>query len=341
MTQAAKTNGLVLEKDNLPAVDLEVTDKALAKLKAEYEKLPDNLADSESYRLNQDAINNLRSLRSKTKSAGKQLKDDANAWIRKVTGEEKRIDAAIVEMLDPIAQRKKTYDDEVAAEKERKRKAEQARKDTHLANINGIRILISKAQGKTSAQIETVIEELEAIVIDDSFEEFQQEAQGVYDDTDFALRKLLVDAQYQEDRDRKRIEEDARLKREREALEKQRQENERVQRENERIAEENRKAAEAAQKKEAEPVAEVEAPAAETAAPVEQPKAANVSPAVQQRANEDNSVVAMARKNTLVALEEELSKFYNDESFDFIRCAEDLLAAIQQGKIPNVKYDIY
>lgn len=306
----------------LPAViDFNITDAALAELAEKYSNLPADLSDKDNYRATQDAINDLRSYRPKIKDKGKNLKAEALAWQKKVVAEEKRLDDAICAMLNPLAERKKAYDDKIEAEKEARRKAEQARKDAHLDNINKIRLLISEAQGKNSEGIELVIAKLEGILIDHSFEEFEKEALGVYDDTDFALRKMLLDAQAQEEADRKRADEDARLKAEREAIEKEKAE----------LAEIRRKNAEL-QTQELTPAA----------APTEEKTAlrphANVSPPVQTKISNENAAINQAENNTLQALAQTLC---NMPDMGYIDMAEGMLRAIKAGKIPNVKYSIF
>ena len=65
-----------------------------------------------------------------------------------------------------------------------------------------------------------------------------------------------------------------------------------------------------------------------------------VSPAVQKSADEDNSVVAKAEKNTVCAIASILAGGESmNECFDVD--AQNIFNAIQSGKIPNVKYSIY
>jgi len=331
MTQAAKNQEIVTKPGSeLSVVDLDVNSAKIAELAHKSSALPADLKDEGIYRETQDIINQAREMRSTIKSAGKALKDDAIAWQKKVVAEEKRLDGEIVDFLDPLAARKKAYDDEVKAEQARKRKAEQARKDTHLTNINNIRLLINEAQYKSSAEIENILEKLSSIVIDDSFEEYKKEAGDVYEDTELALNKMLVAAQNQEAADRKRAEEDERLRKEREALAADRAENERIAVENQRIAEENRRLAEKDEKK--------ETPELTQDSPIDPPKVTQsiVSSKVQKKIDEDNSVVAMARKYTIQAIEDVIGDHGNT-----IDLSNEILDAIIAGKIPNVKYDIY
>jgi len=337
MTNAAKK--LPVEAANtLPAeINLDINSVKIAELAVRSSNVPEDLTDQDNYRMAQDIINEARTMRGQIKTKGNGLKEDARAWQKRVVAEEKRLDGEIVKFLDPLAARKKVFDDQVAAEKERKRIAEQVRKDAHLANINSIRILISKAQNQSSEVIEQVIAELETMIIDEDYEEFQKDAEDVRDDTELALQRMLITTQNQEDADRKRIEEDARLKAEKDKLDADRAELKRLQdaaaevtRQNELAAEENKKQAE----KLAEP-AKVELV---QESQIEQPAVRrSISPAAKNVA-EECSVIAKARQNTLEAISSVISNFGGGNN---LALAEDMLSAIQNGVIPNVKYDIF
>lgn len=348
MTQAAAKEVVTQPGSEISVVNLDINSEKIAELALRFNELPkdpDNennylLGDENNYRLTQNIINEAREMRGKIKDAGKGLKEDAAKWQKKVVAEEKRLDGEITTFLDPLAARKKIHDDEVKAEKERLKKVEQARKDTHLANINGIRILISKAQGQPSEKIEEVIAELEAMAVEGfytSFEEFEDEAGGVYDDTEFALNKLLLDAQTQEEADRKRAEEDERLRKERKKLDDEKAENERIRLKNEEVAKENEKNAQELEQKAADPAPQSE-PEQEVGIKTIQPSASNVSPAVQAQADDDKSVISQAERNTEDAIFNVIAdgKFLNEH-----QVAASILRAIRAGEIPNVKYDIF
>jgi len=338
MTQAAAKQEIVTKPGSeISVVDLDINSQKIAMLADRCKNLSPDLKTEESYRETQDVINEAREMRGKIKSAGKALKDDAIAWQKKVVAEEKRLDAEITAFLEPLAAHKKVHDDAVKAEAERKKKLEQMRKDTHLANINGIRLFLNKAQGQPSSKIEEVILELESVDVNEDYEEFQSEAEDVYEDTMLAINALLIKAQTQEEADRQRAEEDARLKKEREALEAQRLENERIQKENDRVAEENRIAAEKlktpvqATDKTDETVSVAEILSEPAHAP-------GISDSVKQKIDEDNSVIDQIERNTEEAIFNVINKH---ASAGTLTQAKELLAAIRSKQIPNVKYDIY
>ena len=325
----------------ISVVDLDINSVKIAELSVRCTNLPVNLKDDEIYRQTQDIINEARTMRGQIKTAGTGLKEDAAKWQKKVVAEEKRLDGEITAFLEPLAARKKVHDDEVKAEKERKRKVEQARKDAHLANINNIRLLIGKAQNQPSSVIEQVIAELEGMAVEGfykSFEEYEDEAGGVYDDTELALNSLLIAAQNVEEADRQRKIEDERLKKEREALAAEAAENERIRKENERVKKENDRQAAELEEKAAEPAQEEQAAVDSSAAEdvTEQPAAEPTK--VQKKISNEQYAIEQAKLNAITAISEVLSQHdYASPSED----AQRLFDAICSGKIPGVSYSMF
>lgn len=322
----------------ISVVDLDINSEKIAELSVRCTNLPVNLKDDEIYRQTQDIINEARTMRGQIKTAGTGLKEDAAKWQKKVVAEERRLDGEITAFLEPLAARKKVHDDEVKAEKERKKKLEQARKDLHLAKINGIRLLISKAQNQPSAKIEEVIAELEAMTIDDSYEEFKKEAEGVYEDTDLALNTLLITAQNVEEADRQRKIEDERLKKEREALAEKAAENERISKENERVKKENDRQAAELEEKSSEPAQEEQAAVVSSAAEdvTEQPAAEPTK--VQKKMSNEEYAIQQAKLNAITAISVVLAEHdMSSPSED----AQRLFDAICSRKIPGVTYSMF
>lgn len=350
MTQTAKKEIVTKPGSEISVVNLDVNSVKISELALRCTNLRVDLKNDENYRETQDVINDAREMRGIIKVEGKKLKDDANKWQKKVVSEEKRLDGEIVDFLDPLAARKKVHDDAVKAEKERKKKAEQVRKDAHLANINGIRILISKAQHKPSAEIEKVIAELEAITIDESYEEFQKEASDVYEDTDLALNQMLINVQNREEEDRKREIEADRQRIERKNLDDEKVEMEKMRLKNEEVAKANEKATQELEKQKTTPTFQEEADdlAAVTSPEVIEQTRKSIgissgshgyrSSAVQEKIDDDDSVVGQARKNSHLAIEVVISNFGGGNN---LALAEDILSAIQAKGIPNIRYDIY
>lgn len=325
----------------ISVVDLDINSVKISELALRCTELPQDLKDDENYRLSQDVINDAREMRGKIKTKGKSLKDDALAWQKKVVAEEKRLDGEITSFLEPLAARKKVHDDEVKAEKERKKKIEQARKDLHLAKINGIRLLISKAQNKPSAKIEEVIAELEAMTIDDSYEEYQKEAEGVYDDTELALNSLLIAAQNVEEADRKRKAEDERLKKEREALAAEAAENERIRKENERVKEENDRQAAELEEKAAEPAQEDQVAVVSSATEDVAAQPAAEPTKVQKKMSNEQYAIEQAKLNAITAIAEVLEVIMENNASSPTEDAQRLFDAIQSGNIPGVSYSMF
>ena len=348
MTQAAEVEVISAETENTPLViDADVTNEKLSELAITYSKdnYPKDLSIQEDYDFIQKGINDMRGFCARIKEKAAEKRSVYTKASKKVSTEEKRIDGLLRDLINPMAEHKKLHDDKVAAEKERKRIADQLRKDTHLANINSIRILISKAQGVCSTTIEAVIAELNNIEVNAAYEEFEKEAHDVWEDTDLALTRMLITAQNQEEADRKRKEEDARLKQEREDLEAQRLENERIQKENQRIAEENRKATEKLEEKTAEPekVSQVDPEPNDMQAtseftPDSAKSSGHASPSVAKKIDEDNSVVAQCKAKAIKAIEEVISNSNYDDPKD---AAENVFAEIQANNISNITYSIY
>ncbi len=331
-------------------VDLDINSEKISALSLRCKELPQDLNEPENYRMSQDVINEAREMRGKITKAGKLLKEDAAKWCKKVVKDEKRLDGEIVKFLDPEAARKKVHDDKIKAEKERKRIAEQLRKDAHLEKINSIRMLISEAQGKKSPDIELVIEKLNAIEVNGSYEEFESEAHGIWEDTDLALQRLLINAQTVEEEDRKRAVEDERLRLERKAVADEKAENERIRLANEEVTRKNEADAqalvdaesekerirladiEAAEKRDTE-ISENNAPKVESTQ-----NAPGISAKIQDKIDDDNSVIAQCRRN---AHAEILAVIEENKVLSKAAVASNILDAIIDHKIPNVRYDIY
>ena len=342
MTQA---NEIVTKPGSeISVVDLDINSVKIAELAMRCTNLRVDLKNDENYRLSQDVISEARAMRGQIKAAGTGLKEDAVKWQKKVIAEERRLDGEITEFLEPLAARKKVHDDAVKAEKERKKKIEQARKDTHLANINGIRLLISKAQNQQSSVIEQVIAELEAMTIDDSYEEYQKEAEGVHEDTDLALNSLLIAAQNVEEADRKRKTEDERLKKVREALEAEAAENERIKKENERVKKENDRQAAEIEEKTAEPAQEEQEEVVSSAAEdvTEQPAAEPTK--VQKKMSDEQYAIKQGKDHAVNCLKESIDRYTDTldclDMFDQKECAVFVMSDITSMKIPGVTYSI-
>lgn len=172
-------------------VNLDITDKAIAELGEKYSNIPSDLKDKDNYRYVQAGINELRKIRSRVRDKAKDLKADATAWQKKVTAEAKRVDEAIIAILNPMADAKKLHDDKVKAEREEKRLAEEKRKSAIMNKIWAIKIELTNSNGQPSSYIQESINRVEHTEIDDSYEEFKEEALAAKQDTIIGLQRLL------------------------------------------------------------------------------------------------------------------------------------------------------
>lgn len=171
--------------------------------------------------------------------AGKEARDDANAFAKAVIAEEKRL----ISIIEPEESRLRALRDEWDEERERERQAKAEAEKRRIAalqeRITEIRGAVAAASTSSSANVLEHIGDIERMVIDASFEEFQGQAQLAKDETLDKLREIHAAAVARE-------EEAARLKAEREELARLRAEAEVREREAAaKRAEEERKAQEA------------------------------------------------------------------------------------------------
>lgn len=205
-------------------IDYSVTDAALAELKEKYGGLRAKFGDGMAYKSVTDAIAVVRTLRVNVEKKRVELKADALEYGRKVDAEAKRITAALLEVEEPL----KANKDEIDAEKERlraaKAKIEQDRIDAIMARIALFADAVTASAGMTSYTIRMNIAGVDGAVIDESFQEFQQQAADAKAAALEKMNLLLAGRLEIEEQDRKRREEDERLKAERAELEAKRKE---------------------------------------------------------------------------------------------------------------------
>lgn len=230
-------------------IDYSVTDAALAELKAKYGGLRATFGDGMAYKSVTDALSVVRTLRINVEKKRVELKADALEYGRKVDAEAKRITAALLEVEEPL----KANKEEIDAEKERlraeKAKKEQDRVDGIMVRIADFGSALAACSTQASAAISAYIATLDAVAIDESFQEFQQQAAEAKAAALEKMNLLLAGRLELEEQDRKRREEDERLKAERAALDSQRAEMEarqaaeaaKQQAERDRLAAEQRK----------------------------------------------------------------------------------------------------
>lgn len=145
-----------------------------------------------------------------TKS-GKAAREDATAFSKAVIEEEKRL----IGIIEPEESRLRTMRDDWDAEREREKQAKAEAEKRRIAalqeRITEIRGAVAAASTCSPANVLEHIGDIERMVIDASFEEFQGQAQLAKDETLDKLREIHAQAVARE-------EEAARLKAEREEL---------------------------------------------------------------------------------------------------------------------------
>lgn len=171
--------------------------------------------------------------------AGKEARDDANAFAKAVIAEEKRL----IGIIEPEESRLRALRDDWDEQRERERQAKAEAEKRRIAELQEriaeIRGAVAAASTASSANVLEHIADIERMVIDASFQEFQGQAQLAKDETLDKLREIHAQAVARE-------EEAARLKAEREELERLRAEAEAREREAAaKRAEEERQAREA------------------------------------------------------------------------------------------------
>lgn len=143
--------------------------------------------------------------------AGKEARDDATKFSKAVIEEEKRL----IAIIEPEESRLRTMRDDWDAEREREKQAKAEAEKRRIAalqeRIVEIRGAVAAASTCPPALVLEHIGDIERMVIDASFEEFQGQAQLAKDETLDKLREIHAAAVARE-------EEAARLKAEREEL---------------------------------------------------------------------------------------------------------------------------
>lgn len=120
-----------------------------------------------------------------------RIKAPALERSRLIDSEAKRITAELVKLEDPIDDQIKTEEDRKEKERLAKEEAEKGRIDNLRARIMAITGIPFREWGRTSAEITIVLESTRVIAIDETFQEFQQEAQSVKDGVLGELGKLF------------------------------------------------------------------------------------------------------------------------------------------------------
>lgn len=159
-------------------------------------------------------------LRTALEAKRKELKGPALERSRQIDTLAKRIESEILALEGPIDAQIKAVEERKAAEKAERDRLEKERVDAINARIQTIRNYALKAPARaTSEQLADAIDRLNAVPIDDSYENFREYAGLVKCETLSALRELCTAATERE-------EEAEKLKAEREELERRKAEEE-------------------------------------------------------------------------------------------------------------------
>jgi hypothetical protein len=123
-----------------------------------------------------------------------RIKAPALERARLIDSEAKRITAELVKLENPI-------DEQIKAEEDRKDKERLAKEETEKTRIENLRGRIQaiseipfKERGRTSSEVTIVLESTRVIPIDETFQEFQFEAQMVKDGVVGELEKMFTEA---------------------------------------------------------------------------------------------------------------------------------------------------
>ena len=204
-------------------ITLDITDAALGLLKEKYAMLPDphTTAGYEFLRL---GIAEIRGLRGKVTARHKELKADALAFGRKVDARKNEIIDTLTEIENPMKAAKSEVDAEKKAKAEAKKRKEAERKEAILLRIDGIRQRLIDATSKPSVEIAMAVAELEEVIIDNSYQEFEISANRVKHEITIKLKELYEETVRREAEDREREAENKRLEEARLKLEEQEKE---------------------------------------------------------------------------------------------------------------------
>lgn len=131
----------------------------------------------------------IRTLRTSLEAKRVEIKKPALERCRLIDAEAARITSALTELESPIDALIKKEERRKEEERAAKAKAEADRIERIKQRIDDISFAVVDASGKTAAQIAAVLEETRATVIDESYQEFKDQAQLA---KDAAIGRLMV-----------------------------------------------------------------------------------------------------------------------------------------------------
>jgi hypothetical protein len=149
----------------------------------------------------------LKNRRIEIEKHGKEKRDEAVKFSKAVIAQEGKLVALIEPEETRLEKLQKSWDDAREAEKQAAIAAEQKRVDDLMDRVNELRGVIAAAAGCTSSEIQGHISDIERIAVDESFQEFQQEAAEVKEGSLLRLRQMHAAAAAQEaEKERLRLE---------------------------------------------------------------------------------------------------------------------------------------
>jgi hypothetical protein len=193
------------------------------------------ISDNRSYNATKAARTEFVSIRTSIDKALKEGNKPLNDMIKRNRDEAKRLIELAKPTEDYLQDQVKAWEDKKEQERQAKIEAERQRVAAIQARINAIRTNSIISRGATSESIRDTIDHVQLMVIDESFEEFEQAAYEAKSETLSILAEALAYAEQQEKEAAERKAESERL-----AAEAERQRIERESLEAERKAEEER-----------------------------------------------------------------------------------------------------
>lgn len=315
------------------AVVYSVTDATLALLAKEFGTVPD-CTTAPGYETARKAIGVCRTYRVEVEKTRKELKAEAIEYGRRVDGEAKRITEAILAVETPLKEAKEAEDNKAKI-------IEQARVDAIRARIQVFRSICETPTPADPTEIKELISQIGEETIDDSYQEFKNEATTWHKQALALLDAAYKAALYDQAERARRAEEEAQQAAAREAqakanaIEAARLKAERE--ELDRISEAQAKEVAAERAAQAARQAELDRQQAEIARREKCEADRKAAEEAKAKAEADKQAKAAANKKLQAKLEgaaaDAMSALYGD-TFN----AAPLITAIRAGKIPHVMW---
>jgi len=199
----------ILEKDEAGVIDIpikyNITNAAIAAMVTDYSSL--EISDAKSYEAVRLALGEVRSKRTAVEKKRKELKARALGYGRRVDSEAKRITTLLLEIEEPLKEKKQAEDDKQNEAKRETERAEAERVEKIQSKIEGIRSVVPKIP-TSSDQLKSIMDTVEQTKITpEIFQEFAEEAEEVKMDVIISLGKMNQERVKWEDEERKRKEE--------------------------------------------------------------------------------------------------------------------------------------